>query len=77
MSVVVGSFRDGEFSICIQIPPSFLSWIWASVNRKHEWVAREGGCQLLIWGRGAAEVMPLLRGPLLWRERCLLGLVLH
>lgn len=31
--------RNGEFSVCIQTPPSLLSCSWASVNRTHEWVA--------------------------------------
>lgn len=36
---VVGSFRNREFSVYIQIPPSFLSCSWASVNGAHECVA--------------------------------------
>lgn len=35
----MGSFRNREFSVYIQIPPSFLSCSWASVNGAHEWVA--------------------------------------
>lgn len=36
---VVGSFRNREFLVYIQIPPSFLSCSWASVNGAQEWVA--------------------------------------